>query len=76
MEHVLMQKKHEMELSAERLEALSPIRKLSQGYSFVADEAGRGISDVERLDRGDTLYIHMLNGNVTAEVTEIEREGI
>lgn len=76
MEHVLMQKKHEMELSAERLEALSPIRKLSQGYSFVADEAGRGISDVERLDRGDTLYIHMLNGNVAAEVTEIEREGI
>lgn len=76
MEHVLLQKKHEMELSAERLEALSPIRKLSQGYSFVADEAGRGISNVERLDRGDTLYIHMLNGNVTAEVTEIEREGI
>ncbi len=76
MEHVLMQKKHELELSAERLEALSPVKKLSQGYSFVADETGRGISDAGRLNPGDMLHIHMLNGKATAKVMEIEREGI
>ena len=49
MEQQLVQKKHGLELLAERLEALSPVKKLSQGYAFVADKEGRGVSDASRL---------------------------
>ena len=72
MEHILMQKKHELELAAERLEALSPVKKLSQGYSFVADREGHGIRDVSKVHPGETLDIYMLNGKVTAEVTKVQ----
>ena len=72
MEQQLMQKKHELELCAGRLEGLSPVKKLSQGYSFVADEKGQGIRDVTTVKPGDLLRIHMLNGTVAAEVTEVE----
>lgn len=72
MEHILMQKKHELELAAERLEALSPVKKLSQGYSFVADREGHGIRDVSKVHPGEILDIYMLNGKVTAEVTKVQ----
>ena len=74
MEQQLVQKKHALELLAERLEALSPVKKLSQGYAFVADKEGRGVSDASRLQVGDGLDIHMLNGKVSVEVTGIEQE--
>lgn len=75
MQQRLIQKKHGLELFAERLEALSPLKKLSQGYSFVADEKGQSIRDVTTLHVGDSLNIHMLNGKVSAQVTEIAPAG-
>lgn len=74
MEYVLTEKKHEMALRAERLESLSPAKKLSQGYAFVADETGRGIRDAADLKTGDRLNIHMLHGKVAAEVAGVELE--
>lgn len=72
MQQKLMQKKHELELYAGQLEGLSPVKKLSQGYSYVADSQGRAVNDVEKVKKGDSLKIHMLNGMVKAEVTETE----
>lgn len=72
MQQKLMQKKHELELYAGQLEGLSPVKKLSQGYSYVADSQGKAVNDVEKVKKGDSLKIHMLNGMVKAEVTETE----
>ncbi len=72
MERKLTDSNHEMELYAGRLEALSPVKKLSTGYSFVADKRGRSIRDVDMLQEGDLLHIHMLNGKVKAQVLEVE----
>ncbi|TGY95456.1 exodeoxyribonuclease VII large subunit [Petralouisia muris] len=74
MEQQVMQRRHELELLAERLESLSPLKKLSQGYAFVTDKNGQGICDAEKVQTGDTLKIHMLNGKVTAKVEEVEQE--
>ena len=65
--------RHELELYAGKLEAMSPARKLSQGYAFVSDKAGRGIQDVDHLQQGDILNIHMMNGRVKAQVCEISK---
>ena len=74
MQQKLLQQKHGLELLAERLEAVSPVKKLSQGYSFVADKKGRGICDVADVQVGDTLSIHMLNGKVSAKVMGVEKK--
>ncbi len=68
----LTEKKHEMELCAGRLEAFSPVKKLSTGYSFVTDEAGKNVREVDELHLGELLQIHMLNGKVKAQVQKIE----
>lgn len=72
IEQKLTDRKHEIELYAGRLEALSPVKKLSMGYSFVADQGGKGIRDVDMLKEGDLLHIHMLNGKVKAQVIDVE----
>lgn len=63
--------RHELELYAGKLDALSPAKKLSQGYAFISDEEGRNVQDVNKLQQGDYLNIHMKNGRVQAQVKEI-----
>lgn len=72
MQQKLREKKHQMELYAGQLEGMSPVKKLSQGYSYVSDEAGNALSDVEKVKKDDKIIVHMLNGKVNATVTETE----
>ncbi len=77
MESCLTREKHRMELYAQRLEAVSPVRKLSQGYAFVSDEKGRAVCSTEDVAPGGLLGIYMLDGKIAAEVKEVaqtERE--
>lgn len=77
MESCLTREKHRMELYAQRLEAVSPVRKLSQGYAFVSDEKGRAVCSTEDVAPGGLLGIYMLDGEIAAEVKEVaqtERE--
>lgn len=76
MQQRLTASRHELELCAGKLEAMSPARKLSQGYAFVSDKAGRGIQDVDNLQQGDILNIHMMNGRVKAQVCEISKAAV
>lgn len=56
---------------AERMKGVSPLEKLSQGYSYVSDAEGRNVRDVHSLKKGDTVNIQMMNGKVRADVKEI-----
>ncbi|MDD6492486.1 MAG: exodeoxyribonuclease VII large subunit [Firmicutes bacterium] len=61
--------RHRLAIYIERLKGLSPLDKLNQGYSYVADEAGRTVTDIDRVCVGDRLQIHVKNGRIEAEVT-------
>ncbi|WMC92937.1 exodeoxyribonuclease VII large subunit [Kineothrix sp. MB12-C1] len=65
-------KRHRLDVYIERLKGLSPLDKLNQGFSYVSDEKGRTVTDVNKVDIGDTLQIHMKNGLVKATTTEKE----
>lgn len=65
--------RHRFALTTEKLRGLSPLDKLSQGFSWVMDEAGRGVSDVELVEPGRLLTIHMKNGIVRARAEEKEK---
>ena len=72
MQERLVAAKHDLALYAERLKGVSPLEKLTMGYSYVADMKGRNIRDARELDPGDTVDIYMLHGKVTADVREIK----
>lgn len=66
-------KRHILALYTEKLRGLSPLDKLSQGFSWVTDEHGRGIRDVDQTREGQLLAIHMKNGIVHARVEGKDR---
>ena len=66
-------RRQSLALYAERLKGVSPLEKLTQGYSYVSDEKGRNIRDASLLEKGDTINIYMLKGKVKADVRGIEK---
>lgn len=66
----LERKRHRLGLYAEALKGLSPLSKLSSGYAFVTDSAGRTVASVKDAQVGGTLQIHMADGVVNAMVQE------
>ena len=70
----LGQTKHTAALYAERMKRVSPLEKLTAGYSYVSDLQGNNIRDALKLSKGDTVNIYMLHGKVTADVRKIEKK--
>lgn len=73
MQGILTEKRHRMELLAQNLDGLSPLKKLSQGFSFVSDMEGKNIHDVSQVDVGEKIKIQVLNGCLEAVVEKKEK---
>ncbi len=69
----ILEKRHELELSIEKIRGLSPLEKLNQGFSYVSDDCGKAVRDVDRVSLHQTLRIQVRNGELTAEVTGKEK---
>lgn len=76
MERKMIEARHRLQLCAQTLEGLSPVKKLSQGYSVVTDIHGKSVTDTGTVNTGDSLTIHVLNGEIDAQVTEIRPAAI
>ncbi len=75
MEIILTKKKHQLEIYAERLEGLSPLKKLSKGYALVVNSSNEVMNRLEKAKVGELLQISVTNGDVMARVEElIEKE--
>lgn len=72
MEYRLSNERHRIQLLAGRLEAGSPVRKLSGGYSFVTDAAGHPLVSAGQVQAGDEITVRTADGKVRAEVLETE----
>ncbi len=73
MERVLAVKRSEMALYAEKLKGLSPLEKLSGGFAYLEDAAGKPVRSAAQAAPGDDLRIRMRDGTLKAKVTEVEK---
>lgn len=73
-ENQLARNRHRVALLAEQLEGLSPVRRLSLGYSYISDAGGAAVTDAAKIKQGDILDIHLLKGSLKAAVTEVHNE--
>ncbi len=72
MEQILVQKRHLLAIYIEKLKGLSPLEKLSSGYSYVENETGQNVRSVKQVTNGDSLTIRMRDGAVRTQVTQID----
>lgn len=70
MEQKITDRKHRMALYAERLEGVSPLKKLQQGYSYTEAPDGKALRSVFQVNPFDQLIIHVTDGTIKAEVKE------
>ena len=71
MKEKLTESRHRLRMLSERIDGVSPAKKLSQGLAFVVDGSGKRISDIQSVRKGDTMQVHLQDGRIMAEVTEV-----
>lgn len=71
MKNRIVRDRHRLALYIEKLKGLSPLDKLNQGYSYVSDEKGKTVTDVNGIHVGDRLHIYVKNGRIEAETVGI-----
>lgn len=72
MEELLRERRHRLALLAGTLESYSPVKKLSGGYAFVEDGNHQALRSIHQIRKKDIVQIHLLDGTLTAAVTEIQ----
>lgn len=74
MEQKLKDRKHRLQLCAGRLDGLSPLRKLSQGYSYTELSDKKALRSITQVREGDPVLIHVTDGRVRARVEGLETD--
>lgn len=74
MSRALQKKKHKLALYVEKMKGLSPLYKLSQGYGYVANEAGKQIKSVKNIKKNDLLQVSILDGDIITRVEQVSKK--
>ena len=56
------------------LDAMSPLKVLSRGYSMVTDEAGTLVTSAGDVKTGQRIHVSLRSGSLTAQVEQIQEE--
>lgn len=68
MKELMQEKRRRLQVDSARLEGLSPLKKLSQGYAYVSTEAGKTLDSVDMVKPGEQIEVYVLDGNISAKV--------
>lgn len=60
-----------LKADAGRLHGLSPVIRLSQGYSYTTDTKGNNIESIKKIKAGDNIDIRVSDGMIEAEVKNV-----
>ena len=75
MERRLAAQQHRLEISASRLEALSPLAKLKQGYAYVTKEE-QTLTSTAQITRDDQIRIYLQDGYADARIEETYQQSV
>lgn len=72
MQSCLQTKKQQLCLLAGRLDGLSPVKRLGQGYSFTQNTDGKNIRRIGQVQPQDELLIYITDGRIRARAEAVE----
>jgi len=70
IERKLIFEKHRLALAAERLNVLSPLKKLESGFAYVSS-GGKNIKSIKQAAQGQILELTVCDGQIKAKVLEV-----
>ena len=67
---VIDNRKYRLSLLAGRMDALSPLKRMSAGYAYISDEKKHGIKSIDEINKGDMIRIYLKDGSAKARIEE------
>ena len=72
MDDVLLARRHRLSLLAQRLDDISPIKRLSGGFAWLSDKNGRPVLSVKDVAPKDEINARLSDGRLSLKVTTAE----
>ncbi len=69
----IIKQRHLLDIKIERMDALSPLKRLSSGYVYAQGSDGRPLTSIERINKGDEISLYLRDGKAEAVITDTER---
>ena len=74
MDKRMEKEKHRFQICLEKMKMLSPLMKLSQGFSYVQKEDGKVLTSISQVEKKEHLSIYVTDGVITASVEAVKEE--
>ena len=71
----ILRNRHRVQIAAGKLDGLSPLKKLSGGYAYIADAQGKGIDSVTKLVKDEKVTMTFADGRAEAVIQDVT-EGV
>lgn len=69
--HILDNRRHSLEIYAEKLNGLSPLNRISKGFAYVTDESGKALNTVKQVKKDENITLIVSDGKIDAKVIHI-----
>lgn len=74
MEQKVGEARQRLLLYIERMNGLSPLKKLSRGYAYVQTGDGSTLKSIRQITEGERILVHVTDGMICARAEEIKEE--
>ena len=76
VQNMLDTQRHRLVLLSARLDGVSPLKKLEQGYALVENDSEEHITSVSEVKKDDVLTLHLKDGHIKAVAVDIKSNSI
>lgn len=68
--------RHRLAIQIEKLNGLSPVRKLNQGFAYVEEADGGVVKSIRQVEKGDELTVYVTDGLIRTSVKAVQKRHI
>ena len=66
--------RHRLAIQIEKLNGLSPVRKLHQGFAYVEEADGGVVKSIRQVEMGDELTVYVTDGLIRTSVKAVQKK--
>lgn len=66
--------RHRLAIQIEKLNGLSPVRKLNQGLAYVEEADGGVVKSIRQVEKGDELTVYVTDGLIRTSVKAVQKK--
>lgn len=66
--------RHRLAIQIEKLNGLSPVRKLNQGFAYVEEADGGVVKSIRQVEKGDEMTVYVTDGLIRTSVKAVQKK--